>query len=300
MTSEEKIKVKIEEKLGSKIRNFTSLSGGCISDAFKITTNDNSNFFLKYNSSISNDMFIKEANGLKELVKANAIRIPKILGFDKDYILLEYIQTGNKNLHAVKLRQAGKNFFEQFGRNFAKMHKYTSDNYGFYEDNYIGSNLQKNIPCELEKNDWVSFYFNKRILFQFKLAEMLGNSTEELRKGISRLENVIQEIIGGSDERPSILHGDLWSGNYLVDENGSAVLIDPEVYYGNREADLGMTKLFGGFSSEFYSAYHEEFPLKDGYEYRENIYKLYHVLNHLNLFGGGYYHQAISLIKFYI
>jgi protein-ribulosamine 3-kinase len=300
MTSEEKIKAKIEEKLGSKIKSFASLSGGCISDAFKITINDNSNFFLKYNSSISNDMFIKEANGLKELVKANAIRIPKVLGFDKDYILLEHVQTGNKNLPTEKLRQSGKNFFEQFGRNFAKMHKYTSDNYGFYEDNYIGSNLQKNIPYELEKNDWVSFYFNKRILFQFKLAEMLGNSTEELRKGISRLENVIQEIIGGSDERPSILHGDLWSGNYMVDENGSPVLFDPAVYYGNREADLGMTKLFGSFNSEFYSTYHEEFPLKDGYEYRENIYKLYHVLNHLNLFGGGYYHQAISLIKFYI
>jgi protein-ribulosamine 3-kinase len=290
MKSEEKIKLIIEEKLGSKIKNFISLSGGCISDAYKITTNDNSNFFLKYNSSISNDMFIKEADGLKELVKANSIRIPEVLSFDKDYILLEFIPMGNKN----------KNFFEEFGRNFAVMHKYTSDNYGFYENNFIGSNPQINIPEQNEKSSWLEFYFNKRILFQLQLAEKLGNSTEELRKGISKLENKISEIIDDSEEKPSLLHGDLWSGNYMVDESGSAVLIDPAVYYGHREADLGMTKLFGGFSSEFYSAYHEEFPLKDGYEYRENIYKLYHVLNHLNLFGGGYYHQAISLIKFYI
>jgi len=235
-------------------------------------------------------MFIKEANGLKELAKSDAIRVPEVLGFDDDYILLEYISTGNKK----------KNFFEEFGRNFAEMHKFTSESFGFFEDNYIGSNPQKNIPAEKEKSNWVEFYFNKRILFQFKLSEKLGNSTEELRKWISILENKIQEIIGNSNEKPALLHGDLWSGNYIVDENGSAVLIDPAVYYGNREADLGMTKLFGGFGSEFYKTYNEIFPLEDGYEYRENIYKLYHVLNHLNLFGGGYYSQALSLIKFYI
>ena len=121
-----------------------------------------------------------------------------------------------------------------------------------------------------------------------------------MRKGISKLENKISEIIGDTNEKPSLLHGDLWGGNYMVDETGSAVLIDPAVYYGHREADLGMTKLFGGFGSEFYQSYDEEFPLQDGFEYRENIYKLYHVLNHLNLFGVGYYSQAMSLIKYYV
>ena len=290
MISEEKLKARIEEKLGSKIKSFSSLSGGCISDAYKITMSDGSNYFLKYNPSASNDMFIKEANGLKELAKANAIRISEVLSFAEDYILLEYIPTGNKK----------KTFFEEFGRSFAEMHKFTSESFGFYEDNYIGSNPQKNIPVENEKASWVSFYFNKRILFQLQLAEKLGNSTDALRKGISKLENKIEEIIGGKAEKPSLLHGDLWSGNYMVDENGDAVLIDPAVYYGHREADLGMTKLFGGFSSEFYRAYNETFPLEDGCEYRENIYKLYHVLNHLNLFGGGYYSQALSVIKFYI
>jgi protein-ribulosamine 3-kinase len=290
MISEEKIKARIEEKLGIKIKSFNSLSGGCISDAFKIQTVDGLNYFLKYNPSISNDMFVKEVNGLKELTKANAIRIPDVLSFDEDYILLEYIQSGNKS----------KNFFEEFGRNFAEMHKFTSNSFGFYEDNYIGSNQQKNIPNEKEKSNWANFYFNKRLLYQFQLAEKLGNSTPELRKGISNLENKFEEIVGDSKEKPSLLHGDLWGGNYMVDENGNSVLIDPAVYYGHREADLGMTKLFGGFSSEFYRAYNERFPLEDGYDYRENIYKLYHVLNHLNLFGGGYYSQALSLIKFYI
>jgi len=290
MISEEKIKTTIEEKLGSKIKSLSSLSGGCISDAFKVITGEGSNYFLKYNSSASNDMFIKEANGLKELAKADAIRIPEVLSFDKDYILLEYISSGNRK----------KYFFEEFGKSFAEMHKFTAESFGFYEDNYIGSNPQKNIPDGTEKTNWVDFYFYKRILFQFKLAEKLGNSTEELRKGISRLEDKIQEIIGDSDEKPSLLHGDLWGGNYMVGENGSPVLIDPAVYYGHREADLGMTKLFGCFNSEFYRAYNEIFPLEDGFEYRENIYKLYHVLNHLNLFGGGYYSQALSLIKFYI
>lgn len=290
MISEEKIKSRIETKLGQKIKGMSSLSGGCISDAYKITTSDNSNFLLKYHPGISDDMFEREANGLKELAKPNSIRIPDVLGVDKDYILLEFISSGSKK----------KNFFEDFGRRFAEMHKYTSDEFGFYEDNYIGSNIQDNIPDENEKQNWVSFYFNKRILFQLKLAEKLGNSTPELRKAISKLEERIEEIIGDSEEKPSLLHGDLWSGNFMVNENGETVLIDPAVYYGHREADLGMTKLFGGFSNEFYKSYNETYPLKDGYEYRENIYKLYHVLNHLNLFGGGYYSQAISLIKFYI
>lgn len=290
MTSEEKIKARIEEKLDNKIKSMSSLSGGCISDAYKLTTIEGSNYLLKYYPGISDDMFEKEANGLRELAKPNAIRIPEVLSVDKDYILLEFISSGSKK----------KNFFEDFGRKFAEMHKYSADEFGFYEDNYIGSNPQINIPDKNEKTNWVSFYFNKRILFQIKLAEKLGNATPELRKSILKLEEKIEEIIRTSEEKPSLLHGDLWSGNYMVDENGGAVLIDPAVYYGHREADLGMTKLFGGFASEFYKSYNDTYPLDDGYEYRENIYKLYHVLNHLNLFGGGYYSQAISLIKFYI
>ncbi len=284
------LKKKIEEKIGTGIVSINSVSGGCISNACKLETKSGKNYFLKFNDFSSNDMFLKEANGLKELGKANTIRIPEVILAEKSFILLEHIESGRQS----------KNFFEDFGRKFAELHKYSSDNFGFYEDNYIGSTDQLNIPSENEKHNWPEFYWNKRIFFQYKLAEKNGYATSELKEGINELGNKTEEILSGSEEKPALLHGDLWSGNYMPDENGNACLIDPAVYYGHREADLAMTKLFGGFDNNFYSAYNETYPLKDGWRYRENIYKLYHVLNHLNLFGRGYYSQAISLIKNYL
>jgi fructosamine-3-kinase len=151
-----------------------------------------------------------------------------------------------------------------------------------------------------EALNWTEFYFNKRLLYQYNLAEKNGYAGEELQRAFSQLENKIYLVLKDSNAIPSLLHGDLWSGNYITDETGNACLIDPAVYYGHREADLAMTKLFGGFDNRFYSAYNEEYPLDNGYEFRENIYKLYHVLNHLNLFGTAYYQQALSLIKYYL
>lgn len=280
---------KIENKVKAKLLSTESLSGGSISEAYKIRTDSDSRYFLKINSGLPPDMFPKEANGLGELRKAGAIRVPEVIFSGQDFILTELIEPGPKE----------NKFFENFGRKFAKLHQYSSSGFGFYENNYIGSGVQLNIPDTKEKNSWVEFYFNKRILFQYKLAEKNGQSTPELLNGIGKLENKIGEILGESDEPPSLLHGDLWSGNFIIDEKGSACLVDPAVYYGHREADLAMTKLFGGFDRSFYSSYNEAFPLKEGYEFREDIYKLYHVLNHMNLFGGGYYSQAISLIKSY-
>ena len=285
-----KIKSKIENILGSQITKMNSLSGGCISSSYKVNTKDGNSYFLKYNYSSGSDMFLTEAHGLQELDKPGVITIPKVISFDKEFILLDLIENSGRS----------KNFFEDFGRKFAVLHKFNNEKYGFYEDNYIGSNPQLNIPDNDEEKNWTKFYFQKRILYQFHLAEKSGNSTSDLRSSISKLENKIDLIVTDNSEKPSLLHGDLWGGNYMVDKNGFACLIDPAVYYGNREADLAMTKLFGGFDSEFYRAYNEEFPLPDGYDYRENIYKLYHVLNHLNLFGSGYYSQAISLIKYYL
>ena len=285
-----KIKSKIENILGSQITKMNSLSGGCISSSYKVNTKDGNSYFLKYNYSSGSDMFLTEAHGLQELDKPGVITIPKVISFDKEFILLDLIESSSRS----------KNFSEDFGRKFAVLHKFNNEKYGFYEDNYIGSNPQLNIPDHDEEKNWTKFYFQKRILYQFHLAEKSGNSTSDLRSSISKLENKIDLIVTDNGEKPSLLHGDLWGGNYMVDKNGFACLIDPAVYYGIREADLAMTKLFGGFDSEFYRAYNEEFPLPDGYDYRENIYKLYHVLNHLNLFGSGYYSQAISLIKYYL
>lgn len=284
------LKNKIEQEINDQIEEIRSVSGGCISDAYMLNLSKGNDLFLKVNSSGNSDMFIKEAHGLQELKKADAIKIPDVISFDRNYILLEFI-------HSVRKQN---NFSEDFGRKFALMHKYSNQYFGFYENNFIGSNPQVNIAEENEMENWTEFYFNKRIIYQLKLAEGYGNSTSDLRNAIKKLETKIESIISDETEKPVLLHGDLWGGNYVVDNEGFACLIDPAVYYGNREADLAMTKLFGGFDSKFYNAYNELNPLSEGYEHRENIYKLYHVMNHLNLFGSGYYGQCMNLINYYL
>lgn len=283
------IKNKIESVLNQKIISVRSVSGGCINDSRIITTDKQQDYFVKI-SNHPNEMFLKEANGLKEINQTKEIRTQEVYYADQNILILEAVSSGYRI----------KNFFEDFGQRFAKMHKHFSPQFGFYEDNFIGSTPQLNLTIAEEKTNWTKFYFNERLLFQFKLAERNGYVNESLRKSFLKLENNIDSILKLDDIKPSLLHGDLWGGNYLIDEKGFACLIDPAVYYGHREADLAMTKLFGGFDSTFYLAYDEEYPLDDGYAYRENIYKLYHILNHLNLFGTGYLNQAIQLMNFYI
>ncbi|MEE9431951.1 MAG: fructosamine kinase family protein [Melioribacteraceae bacterium] len=278
------MKSKLENILKEKIISSNSIGGGCIADTQKITTESGKIYFIKQYT--LSTIHRTEANGLRELTKANAIRIPKVIHQDDSFLILEFIES-NKQI---------KNFSEIFGRQFAELHKYSSDKFGFYEDNFCGSTSQKNIP---QKNNWTEFYFENRLLFQYKLAEQNGYVSTEMKNVFIYLEKGIHNIIGGSEEDPSLLHGDLWSGNYMTDEKGMPCLIDPAVYYGHREADLAMTKLFGNFGSDFYSAYQEAYLLAEGWEYRENIYKLYHIINHLNLFGMGYYRQVIELMKFY-
>jgi protein-ribulosamine 3-kinase len=278
----------LEEHLNDRISHRSSVGGGCISNAEKLVMQSGRSFFLK--SGARNSMFINESNGLRELAKPSVIRVPEVVLAEQEFILMEYIIQGS--------RKAG--FFESFGRQFARLHRCHSDSFGFYEDNFIGASPQINSSTEEEAYNWVSFYMNKRLLFQLHLAETKGYATEKLRKGFHLLESRIETILSGSSEEPSLLHGDLWGGNYLSDEGGNPVLIDPAVYYGHREADLAMTKLFGGFSAEFYAAYNEEFPLKEGAAFREDIYTLYHVMNHLNLFGMGYYSQAERLLWKYL
>jgi len=243
-------------------------------------------YFLKHG--MASDIYRCEANGLKELALAH-VRVAAVAAVGRDYILTEYIRRGT----------ASDDFFVRFGRELARMHRVQSGTFGFYENNFIGNNVQINIPDEKEQTDWVDFYWNRRLLFQFRLAERNGYATTSLRNGMLRLEHTIESILKDSIEPPCLLHGDLWAGNFLCDENGNAVLIDPAVYYGHREADLAMTKVFGGFSRDFYNSYQQEYPLKPGWEYREGLYKLYHILNHLNLFGRSYLYEAESLLRQY-
>ena len=187
----QKIKNKIESAVQSKIAKVNSLSGGCISNAYEIIFDSNESLFLKINSSLD-DMFIKEANGLTELQKANEVRVPEVKLVEKEFILLEMIKSNSKK----------KSFWEDFGKSFARMHRFSSSNFGFYEDNYIGSNPQKNINND--KLNWTDFYFNNRILFQYKLAEKNGYTTNELKSGINFIESAITQILSGSEEPPSL------------------------------------------------------------------------------------------------
>nr|WP_319399730.1 fructosamine kinase family protein [uncultured Carboxylicivirga sp.] len=279
---------KIEEVLNTNIIQKQNVGGGCIAQTQMIKTTDGNRYFLK--SGFSNSMFRKEANGLNELTKASCIRIPKVIAVDEDFLLLEAIKEGTKTT----------DFFSEFGKTYAIMHQYTATYFGFYEDNFIGATPQINKATEVERNNWTEFYFNKRLLYQYLLAEKNGYATKEFKRLFLVIEKRIDSILEGSDEKPTLLHGDLWGGNYMVDEYYKPVLIDPAVYYGHREADLAMTHLFGGFSPQFYQSYKQTYPLKDGHQYRQNIYLLYHVLNHLNLFGYSYQSQAEQLMRSYL
>ena len=284
---------------GEPVR-LTPVGGGCIAEAKEAVFADGSSVFVKTAAGASG-MFEREAEGLKALATADAIRIPQVLAVGGEALVLEMIREVPK--------KAG--FFDSFGRAFAKLHDHRGPAFGFPHDNFIGSTPQHNEPlagpwdavtaADNVKEDgsgWPEFFLERRLRFQVELAAERGHGQDAARL-LERAEGRIIELLSASIEPPSILHGDLWGGNYIVDEHGEACLIDPAVYYGHREADLAMTRLFGGFGSEFYSAYNEVSPLSPGHQERLGIYQLYHLLNHLNLFGSGYYAQSMRVLQQY-
>jgi fructosamine-3-kinase len=283
------LKQLVESFLKDQIIGIKPVSGGCIANSKVLTTKSGLHYFLKSLPGTSG-MFLKEANGLRELAKAKCIKIPEVILADTDFLLLEFIEQGSKTTH----------FFESFGAAFAKMHRFTGSSFGFFEDNYLGASPQYNIVQGIVQSNWADFYWTKRLLPQLKMAEQNGLASGELLRAMHKLEPILDNILSQINEPPTLLHGDLWAGNYMCNAKGEAVLIDPAVYYGHREVDLAMTKMFGGFSPDFYKSYQETYPLPDGWEYRENLYLLYHYLNHLNLFGGGYLGSALRLIQSYL
>ena len=254
----------------------------------RIKTDSGNTYFLKQGK--ASQTYQCEVNGLRELAKTHTIQVAQPVSYGKNYILTQFIEQ----------HQPKDDFFEVLGKQLAQMHRHTQDSYGFYEDNFIGDNPQKNIPTPSEANNWAEFYYNKRLLYQYKLAQQNNLLSPTLIRGFKNLEKQIESILKDSIEPPTLIHGDLWAGNFLCTKNNSPILIDPAVYYGHREAELAMTKLFGGFSAAFYQSYHTEYPLREGWKYREGIYTLYHVLNHLNLFGRSYLSEAEYLISQYL
>jgi len=261
------------------------VGGGDINDAYKFNTSEG-NFFVKKNSaSRFPHMFQKEAQGLKILADADEIPVPEMITFSEEddvaFLVLKFIKSLCKS----------ENFWDDFGKRLANLHQHTNDHFGLDHDNYIGSLHQSN-----RKHDkWTDFFREERLDFQVKMARDHGNAGSDTVRTFERFYRKLDEIF--PVEAPSLIHGDLWGGNYMVNEKGEAMIIDPAVYYGHREMDLGMSKLFGGFSQEFYQAYNEQSPLEKGWQERLDYCNLYPLMVHVNLFGGGYLNSVKSILR---
>ena len=230
-------------------------------------------------------MFEAEAEGLEELRRADAIRVPAVLDVGlrdgQSFIVLE-------QLH---FESASTAVATAFGRQLAELHRRTQEQFGWHRDNTIGLTPQINTRTD----DWISFFRDHRLGYQLRLAAENGYRGDVQSLGAELLQ-ALPAILAGHEPEASLLHGDLWGGNWAA-VDGEPVIFDPAVYYGDRETDLAMTRLFGGFGTAFYRAYDEAWPLPLGHERRTDLYQLYHVLNHLNLFGAGYRSRAINLMK---
>ena len=280
------------------IADTERLSGGDINKAYGLTLNNGQHVFMKANAKDNAAFFTAEAAGLTALAKTKAIETPEILctgtddGEDVGYsfLLLKYIKSA----------KPAKDYWEDFAHKLAALHKADTvvffengGRFGFFQDNFIGARPQPNTPSD----KWIPFFRDQRLAPQFKAADSYFENQDrsKITKLLDHLEDFLIE-----PEKPSLLHGDLWSGNVMCGPDGKAMLIDPACYVGHAEADLAMTELFGGFPQSFYEAYHEENPLQPGYENRRDLYNLYQLLNHLNLFGQTYLGPVLSIVDEYV
>ncbi len=266
------------------IENFVIESGGSINNAYSIFTNAGE-FFVKTNSASRYPaMFEKEAKGLQILRKANAVDVPETVLYgeenDTAFLILKRIKSAGKK----------QDFWEDFGIKLATLHKNSNDKFGLDHDNYIGSLVQINGFCDT----WSEFFVTKRLEVQIRLAKNSGMLDNGTLKAFDNFFNKTDEIFPA--EKPALLHGDLWGGNYMVNMYGEPVIIDPAVYYGHREMDLAMSRLFGGFDNRFYEAYNAAFPLEKGWKKRIDYCNLYPLMVHVNLFGGGYMESVKRII----
>lgn len=292
---EQKLISRITEEFREKfskdliIANKQSVGGGCISNSIKLSTNQGE-FFLKWNNSCPDDLFVREAESLKELALAEQqdLLIPKVI-LEKaaddlpGYLLLEYLPSGHSSGEDQKL-----------GVGLAKLHRKTSASFGFHHDNYCGSTSQNNVW----NTSWIEFFGQQRILY---LVEEIGKTrslSSAEKDTYFKLVDRLPDLIPDQPEA-SLIHGDLWSGNYLYTAKGPA-LIDPASYYAHREMELSIMTMFGGFSRASWSAYQNDYPLEPGWEDRVQLYQIYHILNHYYLFGGSYGSQALRIAKNYV
>ena len=266
------------------ILHKTPVGGGNINETFHVRGTNGESFFLKLNDARHHAMFIAEAAGLDALATTRTLRVPQPITHGSAngqcYLVLEYLELGTRG-DARKL-----------GEQLAQLHRCRGNAFGFTQDNFIGTTTQ---PSAWNDN-WVEFWREQRLGFQLQLAAKNGYGGKLQALG-EKLMEVLPTFFEGYAPQPSLLHGDLWSGNHAFLADGSPAIFDPAVYYGDRECDIAMTELFGGYPASFYDAYRASWPLDAGYALRRDLYNLYHILNHANLFGESYVAQAQGLMQ---
>jgi protein-ribulosamine 3-kinase len=281
------VSLRLGETLGGSFEPHPSVRvhGGCINDSFRWESS-NGAVFVKIANAADLPMLEAEADGLRELDAGNSVRVPTVLASgavgNGAFLALEWVQLS----HATGEEQA------LLGAQLAHQHRVLATRFGWHRDNTIGSTPQVNTWTD----DWLPFFREHRLGFQLQLAARNGYGGR-LQESGARLLECLDSLLGDHRPAPSLLHGDLWGGNVGADPSGTPVIFDPAVYFGDREADLAMTRLFGGFRREFYEAYEDAWPLPASAAQRVELYNLYHVLNHLNLFGTGYLRQAEAIIE---
>ncbi|NRA37215.1 MAG: fructosamine kinase family protein [Planctomycetes bacterium] len=260
-----------------------SISGGCISDSYRITCDSGSEFFIKHNEHCPTDFFAAEAAGLQAMHDTTQIRVPQVLYHNQQCIVMEYIHAG----------QCDGNFWPLCGQQLAQMHQCQQPSFGFKYNTYCGSTEQINSVC----NDGIHFFAEHRLMH---LANINADKKLLDSTALKTIEHLCQKLPNLLPAQPpSLLHGDLWSGNVHSAANNQPVLIDPACYWGMAEAEIAMTRLFGAFPEEFYQAYNEVRPLDSGWQQRLDIYNLYHLLNHLYIFGNSYHGQVMTIATRY-
>lgn len=281
----QEIDTHISQVTGQKFQTqqHLSVSGGCINQGYAVS-DGKLTYFVKLNQASQVTMFEAEMLGLQQMHHTNTILVPQPLCWgtasNSSYIVLEWLE----------MRDSDSKSWQEMGRKLAAMHKVTSQNgFGWDMNNTIGSTPQINTWTD----NWAEFYTKHRLGYQFQLATRRGGSFPLQDKLLA----AIPELLADHHLQPSLVHGDLWGGNAGCTVDGEPVIFDPATYFGDREVDIAMTELFGGFPPTFYQGYKEVFPLNSGYENRKTLYNLYHVLNHFNLFGGGYAAQANQMIE---
>jgi fructosamine-3-kinase len=291
MTLPAALRERLAGLLGAPVENVRPEYGGDINQAARLEVKGTP-YFVKWHASAPPQMFSAEAHGLRLLAEAGAIRVPAVIAWSEAadgcpaFLLLEYIETGG---------QATAQTMERFGAALAELHRHTAPHFGLDRDNFIGRLPQPNTP----DRSWAAFYAARRIGFQMELARRNGRLPARREKLLTRLIERLPGLLDDEPIAPSLIHGDLWGGNYLVDAQGQAVLIDPAVCYAHREMDLAMSELFGGYSPRFYEAYFEAFPAP-GYPERRALYQLYYILAHLNLFGESYGGRVDTIAAHYV